>query len=41
MKPLPKRATGPTWKVKLPKGVVSQEAYEARRGQAMRWTTKG
>ena len=41
MKPLPKRVTGPTWKVKQPRGVISQSSYESNRGKAMSWKPKG
>ena len=37
IKPLPKRQIQPTWKVKLPKGMVSQETYETSRGKARTW----
>ena len=37
MKPLGKRAKDLVWKPKLPKGMVSQEAYEGARGKAMSW----
>lgn len=37
MKPLPKKKSGPEWKVKLPKGVVSQEAYELRQMKTRSW----
>ena len=41
MKPLPKRVIGPTWKVKVPKGVISQSAYETSRGKALSFKSKG
>ena len=40
LKPLVVKATGPTWKTKLPKGMVSQESYEQRRAKAMSWKPK-
>lgn len=30
---LPKRTVGPTWKVKTPKGVISQETFDTTRGK--------
>jgi len=34
---LPKKAAGPQWKVKLPKGVIAQSSYETSRGKARSW----
>lgn len=33
MEKLPKRVVGPTWKPKLPKGVISQETFDTTRGK--------
>ena len=37
---LTKREGKIEWKTKLPKGVVSQETYEANRGKKASWTPK-
>lgn len=37
---LPTRASGPQWKVKTPKGVISREDYETSRGKKASWKPK-
>ena len=37
---LPKRDTGPEWKPKLPKGMVSQERYDQARVKKGSWKPK-
>ena len=34
---LPKKAEGPQWKPKQPKGVISQGSYETSRGKKVSW----
>ena len=37
---LPKPVAGPEWKIKTPKGVISQESYEKSRGKKRSWSPK-
>ena len=37
MDKLPKRTVGPAWKVKLSKGVISQETFDTTRGKKARF----
>lgn len=37
---LPKKAAGPEWKTKLPKGVVSQDTYDRTRAKKASFTPR-
>ena len=37
---LPKRAAGPSWTPKSPKGVIAQDTYDQSRAKKASWTPK-